>query len=1143
MKKIFLVFTFILSAFALNGAELFYSNGTSVSIQKAENMHAVRSEASKVSRRKDALYSMNTGRYVYYFVSGTEKRGGDELPIYFLGDMPAVAERTIFWRGEKSLEYMEKKYGMKLVEIFPTYPIYSFEVPGDSVEIAEEIVKNGDGYAFPDFVHEADQYALDQNFVPGSAPNDPYFGSQWHLSNTGTAAFYFTNSEYTGNVVENADTKFLQMLQFLNSNHFAVDPNTTIAIMDSGVADHNDLNIIRPGYDAVRDDDTSASAGSPNLSLLNENNVSTIAHGTECAGVSAGVGNNIGMSGMCPWCKIYPVRYYLNGVYSDDEATAFTYSKMLKIYEKYVADPNIVAVNCSFGPDAAGGASLVSPAVVEGIRNFMLNGRDGKGGAIVYASGNDAVDSSYNRIFEYDFKFERNGVEVTNRVVTVNATTAWDTKAEYSNYGHASTVSAPSRSKGPIVGIATATIPGVGEFPDDTNYTRIFGGTSAAAPVVSGLLGVIFSVNPDLTLEQAVEILKQSSDKINPATGLWKNGFSVKYGYGRVNLEKAVRLAKGLSMCENVTEEVCGNHLDDDCDGYVDEDCTEEIPLPPAGRKCNNDSDCASSPWTTSDVACLTSREAWNFAEGYCFVRSRINTPSYSFAPCPDGTRILGGLEHDDSNRLFYYCALECNKDHQCPSNEYYCSDEVLGICLPLCQDNSGCTAGHTCNTDGHCVPQCGNGELDDGEECDNGEDNGRTDCAYGETSCKVCTMDCREKNGVTSYCGDRSLDPHYGEQCDNGSYNGIMNCNYGETSCTVCTSECKEAAGNTAYCGDGVTNSGYETCDNGSDNGRTDCVYGQTSCTVCTTGCRTAQGATSYCGDSRIDGTHGEKCDNGPDNGRTDCAYGEENCTVCTSNCKEAAGATSYCGDGRIDETNGEDCDDPSINGQTACAYGEESCTVCTSDCKEAAGTTSYCGDGTVDAANNEACDNGFANGAENCAYGEESCSVCTSDCKEAAGTTSFCGDGYVDAENGETCDDGEMNGEIDHCNSTCSGIVVEIPDDTPDEDNPDEDAADIDEPSDSDDETADEDEISDNSEEVSDNGEKSDSEEKSDNEEVSDSGENQDESGTPGDDGNSSSDDVAEADDNSEEPSSDNDTAAEDKKKSGGCSVLVLF
>ena len=1174
-KKAFLVFTFILSVFALNAAELFYSNGTSVSIQKAEDMYAVRSDVSKAEGRKDALYTMNTGRYVYYFVSGAVKRGGDELPVYFLGDMPAVAERTVFWRGGKPVEYMEKKYGMKLVEIFQTYPLYSFEVQGDSVEIAGKIVKNGDGYAFPDFVHEADQYAADQNFVPESEPKDLYFERQWHLHNSGTAAFYYTNGDYDGPVVENADTKFMQMLRFLNSNHIEVDPNTKIAIMDSGVADHDDLNISRPGYDVVRDDDSSETAGSPNLSLLNGSNLSTIAHGTECAGVSAGAGNEIGMSGMCPWCRIYPVRYYLNGAFSNEEATAFTYSKMLKIYEKYVADSDIVAVNCSFGPDAAGGASIVSPALVEGIRNFMLNGRDGKGGAIVYASGNDDTDSSYNRILEYDFKFERNGVEVTNRVVTVNATTAWDTKAEYSNYGHASTVSAPSRSDGPVVGIATATIPDYGEFPNDSAYTRLFGGTSAAAPVVSGLFGVIFSVNRDLTLEQAVEILKQSSDKINPDTGFWdESGFSVKYGYGRVNLEKAVRLAKGFPMCGNITDEVCGNHLDDDCDGYVDEGCAEELPqLPPVGDKCGNDSDCASGPWTVSDVACLASREAWVFDEGYCFVKSNLNTVTYSFAPCPDGTRRLGAMENNGSS-YFFYCALECNIDNPCQRDGYYCSDELLGVCLPLCMDDSGCTSGYSCNAEGHCVPQCGNGELDNGEECDNGEDNGRTDCAYGEYSCQVCTSDCKLANGVISYCGDRYLDPHYGEECDKGSSNGNLNCNYGETSCTVCTSDCLEAAGTTSYCGDGITDTSNnrEKCDNGEDNGRTECDYGQTSCIVCTTGCRKAQGATSYCGDSRIDGTHGEECDNGTDNGRADCAYGEESCTVCTSDCKPADGVISYCGDSRIDGTHGEECDNGADNGMTTdCAYGEESCTLCTSDCREAAGATSYCGDGIVDAGNNEACDNGFANGATNCAYGEENCTLCTSDCRETAGATSFCGDGRIDPENGETCDEAEMNGEIGHCNGTCSGIV-EIPDeDDPDEDMPDsgeisdedhdpdaddgqdDDTADNDEPSDNDEttgdgenqdndgETTDNDGTSDN-DVTTDSDEIPDNEEKSDNEEMPDSSENPDEGGNQSDDGNSSGDETVETDDSSEEPASDKDNAAAENKKSGGCSLLML-
>ena len=991
MEKIFLAFALILSVFAANGAELFYDDGTSVPIDKAEDLHAVKSSVSEASGRKDAVYSMNTGRYVYSFVSG--RKGGDDFPVYFLGETPVVAEKKIFWRGENSVEYMEKKYGLKLVEILPSYTLYAFSIEGDSVETAERIVKNGDGYAFPDLVRETTI-----NFIPESSPSDPYFERQWHLHNTGTATFHYGNADLDRPVVANADTKFLQMLEFLHGNNIPVDTNTKIAIMDTGVApNHEDLTNLDAGWDALENKE----GGYPNEVFVTGDD-----HGTMCAGVSAGVGNDIGMSGMCPWCRIYPLRW-ISG-----QTSSHTSSDMLAVYEKYVSDPDITTINCSFGPSPKDGISYLYPDTITAIRSFMQNGRNGKGGVVVYSSGNDNVDSSYNRLLEYDFKFERNGVEVTDRVVTVNASTAWDTKAEYSNYGYSSTVSAPSLSRGPQVGIATATIPGHGEYPaDGGDYTRLFSGTSAAAPVVSGLFGVIFSINPELTLEEAIDILKQSADKINPATGFWDdNGFSVKYGYGRVNLEKAVRLAKGFAMCGSVTNEVCGNHLDDDCDGYVDEGCSSPLP---AGNPCSTDADCVSGPWTASDVKCLTSREAWVFNGGYCFVKSSVYSPSltYSFAPCPDGTRILGGRVGDYD----YYCALECNSEYPCQREGYYCTDEVLGICVPFCSSDSDCNEGYSCSSSGHCTTACGNGRLDDGEVCDNGDDNGEMYCAYGETSCTVCTSECQLAEGKTSYCGDWKTDPHNGEGCDKGSYyNGKLDCAYGEMSCTVCTSDCRETAGTISYCGDGVTNSGYENCDNGSDNGRTDCVYGEHSCTVCTTGCQRASGATSYCGDSRIDGTHGEVCDNGSDNGRTACAYGEMSCTVCTSDCKETAGTISYCGDG-VTNSGYEGCDNGSDNGRTDCVYGEHSCTVCTTECQQTSGATSYCGDSRIDGTHGEVCDNGSDNGRTACAYGEHSCTLCTTGCKPVEGTISYCGDGVVDAENGENCDDPATNGQTD--------------------------------------------------------------------------------------------------------------------------------
>ena len=1023
MKKIFLVFVIFFCLSSANGAELFYNNGTSIFIEKSEEFVAVKTPASKAVPDKDAVYSLNTGSNVYSFVSSTGKKGGDELPVYFLGDMPAVAERTVFWRGEKPVEEMEKKYGMELTEIFQTYPLYSFSVKGDSVEISERIVNNGDGYAFPDFVREA---PAPTDFVPGSEPEDPYFDMQWHLSNTGRSG------------LKNADIKFRQMLEFLNSKKIKVNPDIKIAIMDSGVSrDHEDLKITAMGYDTFQDGEV-LGGGTPNVYLLEGENVnnetkSSVLHGTECAGVSAEIGNQTGMSGVCPWCWIYPVRYPISDSYSNEESggTGITGNTILKIYEKYVSDSNISVVNCSFGPNVSVGIGYVFPSTAAGIQNFMQNGRGGKGGVVVYSSGNDNVDSSYKRLLEYDFVFEREGVGVvTNRVVTVNATTSRDIKTHFSNYGYTSTVAAPGSDLG------TTMIPGYGDYYKsdgtlDSNYT-FFSGTSAAAPVVSGLFGVLFSINPGLTLEEAMEILKRSADKINPETGFWdENGFSVKYGYGRVNLEKAVRLARGYTMCAEVKEEECGNHLDDDCDGYVDEGCAEELT---AGQPCENDAECLTSSLSPAYVSCVTELLSWVFKGGYCFRR---------LSPCPDGTQKLGDIKE----HFKYFCALECNSFNPCTRPGYYCTDEVLGVCLPLCSDNSDCANGAVCNENGHCVSKCGNGVVDDGEECDDGEDNGKKVCEYGKQSCTVCSATCEKDEGTKSYCGDERIDVRNGEKCDDGNYNG----KYGH-----CNTKCSGLA---AHCGDGnIDSANGEKCDYGTANGK--CAYGETSCRTCTTSCNLGEGKTSYCGDQKIDATNGEacddgnkddgdycssdchtvtgrcgdgtiqsneECDEGEDNGGTDCAYGETSCSVCTSECKTAAGLTSYCGDGNTDETNGEVCDRGSGNGETNCLYGETECVLCTVECQEYQGIASFCGDGNIDTANGEACDNASDNGIVNCAYGEKSCNVCTAECQTAAGITSYCGDGIIDADNNEICDAGVDNGTDGLCNSTCDSRNVQ--------------------------------------------------------------------------------------------------------------------
>ena len=170
---------------------------------------------------------------------------------------------------------------------------------------------------------------------------------------------------------------------------------------------------------------------------------------------------------------------------------------------------------------------------------------------------------------------------------------------------------------------------------------------------------------------------------------------------------------------------------------------------------------------------------------------------------------------------------------------------------------------------------------------------------------------------GDTAVCGNSTQET--GEQCDDGN-TVTETCTYGQTACTVCTANCQNAAGATSFCGDSTTvTANGEQCDDGNTVTET-CTYGQTACTVCTANCQNAAGATSFCGDSTTDTANGEQCDDGNTVTET-CTYGQTACTVCTANCQSTAGTTSYCGDNTVDAANGEQCDDGNTAPNDGCS------------------------------------------------------------------------------------------------------------------------------------------------------------------------------------------------------------------------------
>jgi len=79
-------------------------------------------------------------------------------------------------------------------------------------------------------------------------------------------------------------------------------------------------------------------------------------------------------------------------------------------------------------------------------------------------------------------------------------------------------------------------------------------GTSVSSPVVAAAAALVLSVNPSLSGSQVQQILKQSADDLGPS------GWDSSYGWGRVNVGRAVSLASGSSTSPSadVTPPVVG---------------------------------------------------------------------------------------------------------------------------------------------------------------------------------------------------------------------------------------------------------------------------------------------------------------------------------------------------------------------------------------------------------------------------------------------------------------------------------------------------------------------------------------------------------------------------------------------------------